>query len=146
MICSIPVHPANMLGIICVVPSSKVILFSWSQPLNLPDVSFQFSVLFRLLGISISVSAWHSSNAPFPNSSRFFDNVTDARLMQYENALDPIVITLSGIVILCRFSHRENAATPMSVMVSGIVIRSIPGQPQNSPYGIFVIPCSNVML
>ena len=44
------------------------------------------------------------------------------RLVQFENALSPITVTLSGIIIFFRFSQPENAWKPIYVIPSRIDI------------------------
>ena len=42
------------------------------------------------------------------------------RLSHQANAQMPMLVTLSGMVILTRLSHQENAEVPMLVTLSGI--------------------------
>ena len=42
--------------------------------------------------------------------------------MQPENAEEPMLVTLSGIVILVSLVHPQNAEPPMLVTLSGIVM------------------------
>ena len=44
------------------------------------------------------------------------------RLVQYLNASSPILVTLSGIVMLVRLSQPKNASLPILVTLSGIVM------------------------
>ena len=46
--------------------------------------------------------------------------VTDARLVQSENALLPILVTESGIVTDVRLVHPWNAASPILVTLYGM--------------------------
>ena len=46
----------------------------------------------------------------------------DVRLVQYQNALLPIDVTESGIVIEVRLLQYQNALSPIDVTESGIVI------------------------
>ena len=59
------------------------------------------------------------------------------------NALEYIIVTLSGIVISFRFSHFLNAFPSIDVTVSGIVIFSRPSHPKNRFSDISVTPFSN---
>ena len=43
------------------------------------------------------------------------------RLIQLKKALSPMLVTLSGIVILVRLVHFQKALSPMLVTPSGIV-------------------------
>ena len=47
---------------------------------------------------------------------------------QPSNAASPIVVTLSGIVMLVKLSHQANAYSPMLVTLSGIVMLVKPVQ------------------
>ena len=53
----------------------------------------------------------------------------DARLEQPENALEPILMTLGGMVIEVRLLHEENASLPIAVTLSGMVIEVRLSQP-----------------
>ena len=48
-------------------------------------------------------------------------NLIDAK-PAYENAPEPMLVTLSGIVIEVKPVHHENAELPMLVTLAGIVI------------------------
>ena len=48
-------------------------------------------------------------------------NLIDAK-PAYENAPEPMLVTLSGIVIEVKPVHHENAEVPMLVTLAGIVI------------------------
>ena len=47
----------------------------------------------------------------------------DARLEQPENAPEPILMTLGGMVIEARLLHEENAELPIAVTLGGMVIK-----------------------
>jgi len=44
------------------------------------------------------------------------------RLLQPANALDPILVTLSGIIILVKLVQPENALSPIFVIPFGILM------------------------
>ena len=52
-------------------------------------------------------------------------NLIDAK-PAYENAPEPMLVTLSGIVIEVKLVHHENTLSPMLVTLSGIVIEVKP--------------------
>ena len=58
-------------------------------------------------------------------------NLIDAK-PAYENAPEPMLVTLSGIVIEVKPVQHENAKSPMLVTLSGIVIEVKPVQPENA--------------
>ena len=75
-----------------------------------------------------------------------FTNFTLARLLQPENAELPMLVTLSGIVILSKLLQPENAELPMLVTLSGISILVRLLQLWNSPLPIHVTPLGILML
>ena len=66
-------------------------------------------------------------------------NLIDAK-PAYENAPEPMLVTLSGIVIDVKPTQPENAPPPMLVTLSEIVIDVKPAQPENSPLSMLVTP------
>ena len=77
---------------------------------------------YYALSYSLYCNDVQPKNALFPilvTLSRIVILVNDA---QFTNAPAPILVTLSGIVILVIFLHSLNAAEPILVTVSGIVI------------------------
>ena len=47
--------------------------------------------------------------------------VTDCKVEQPENALEPMLVTESGMVTECMNSHPKNALSPMLVTESGMI-------------------------
>ena len=64
----------------------------------------------------------------------------EARAEQPENALPPMVVTLSGMVMEARAEQPENALSPMVVTLSGMVIDAREEQPENAPLQITFTP------
>ena len=58
-------------------------------------------------------------------------NLIDAK-PAYENAPEPMLVTLSGIVMDVKLVQPENAEPPMLVTLSGIVTAVKPVQPTNA--------------
>ena len=63
-----------------------------------------------------------SKKTPSPPVGAPPRTVTAVRLPQYSKAFLPMLVTLSGIVMLVRLPHTANARNPMLVTLSGIVI------------------------
>ncbi len=63
-----------------------------------------------------------SENAEAPILVTLSGNVMLIRLLHPENAEEPMLVTPSGIVMLVRLPHPENAPSPMLVTLSGIVM------------------------
>ena len=61
------------------------------------------------------------------------------RLLQYANAPSPIVVILSGMLIVTRFSQLMNAKSPIVVILSGRLIVTRLLQNANAPSPIVVI-------
>ena len=59
-------------------------------------------------------------------------------LVQYANALFPIVVTLFGIFMLVSPAHPENASSPIVVTLSGIFMLVSPVHPENASLPIVV--------
>ena len=55
----------------------------------------------------------------------------EVKLVQWLNA-DPMLVTLSGIVMEVKFSHPENVSSPIMVTLSEMVIEVKPEQPENA--------------
>ena len=62
------------------------------------------------------------------------------KLLQPENALAPMLVTLEGIVMLLKPAQPENALAPMLVTLEGIVMLIKPVQPWNALAGILFPP------
>lgn len=72
--------------------------------------------------------------------------MTLVRLLQPENAVLPILVILSGIVILVRLLQPENALLPILVRLFGIVMLGSLLQPENALFPILVTLLGIVML
>ena len=75
-------------------------------------------VLLRLLGISIEVSDLQYPKACTPKYSSDFDNVTEEREVQLENAYPPTHVTLLGITMLSSEVQPANAEPSISSTLS----------------------------
>ena len=75
------------------------------------------------------VITFHSAIVP--------EKLTVVRAEQSQNASSPILVTLSGMVILVR-KQSSNAEFPILVTLSGMVILVRPEQPANAEFPIFV--------
>ena len=60
------------------------------------------------------------------------------RLVQPEKALEPMLVTLSGMIMVVRLVQPENAYLPMLVTLSGIIILPRLVQPSNAPLPMLV--------
>ena len=126
-----------------------------------------FAMLLSVVGNSISVRRLQSLNAqllivvtlfgivifdkllqPLNNlyvisvsllgSSRLSSKMTSVRLLQFSNALDPIVATFCEIKILVKLLQFAKAELPMLVTLSGIVILVKPVQLSNAKFPMVV--------
>ena len=77
------------------------------------------------------------SNAEEPILVTLSGIVMLVRLEQYRNAEEPMLVTLSGIVMLVRLEQFSNAEEPILVILSGIVMLVILEQLLKAPYSIF---------
>ena len=69
-----------------------------------------------------------------------------SRPVQSPNAPSPMLVTLSGIVMLLRLLQSKNAQAPILVMLSGIIILLSLLQPLNAPSPMLVTLSGIVML
>ena len=60
--------------------------------------------------------------------------------LQPENALDPMLVTLDGIVTEVSLLQPENALSPILATLDGIVTEVSPSQPQNAHDPMLVTP------
>ena len=68
----------------------------------------------------------------------FPENAIPVKLLQPKNADSPILVTLSGIVMLFRLLQLENAESPILVTLSGIAISVSLLQPKNAEFPMLV--------
>ena len=67
----------------------------------------------------------HPLNADEPIATKFDGNVIDCKYEQFSNALESILVTVLGIVILAKLPHPLNAELPILVIKTLLIIEGI---------------------